>query len=381
MSTTQVVSNASAVTPAGRASYGFVFPAIRGIQARRDFYVTMFPLRLIPRMFLFDEEELQPALRAQRTLNKARVPDIARYIVDNPDSYVFSALTASVDASLEFRVFGSEGAEGQIGVLAIPMSARFVINDGQHRRAAIEQALREKPEIGGESIPVVLFLDVGLARCQQMFTDLNRYAIRPARSLTILYDQREDAAQIARMVVYQSPVWQDLVETEKSNLSARSRKLFTLSALYTATKTLLAECGDLTRDDVGKLATAYWDVVFRQFPEWLHVHTRKVTASDVRRDFIHSHGVVLHALGSVGRTVLQETRDPKEWEKCLAGLSEIDWSRSNTALWEGRALVGGKVSKSTTNVILTTNVIRTVLGMPLSPDERRVEDAHLRGDA
>jgi DNA sulfur modification protein DndB len=61
-------------------------------------------------------------------------------------------------------------------------------------------------------------------------------------------------------------------------------------------------------------------------------------------------------------------------------LANIDWSRSNTGLWEGRALVGGKVSKSTTNVVLTTNVIRTVLGMPLSPEEQRVEDAHSRGD-
>lgn len=381
MSTTQVVSNAPATATTGRASYGFVFPAIRGIQARRDFYVTMFPLRLIPRMFLFDEEELQPALRAQRTLNRARVPDIARYILDNPDSYVFSALTASVNAELDFRAFGTDGAEGQIGVLSIPMSARFVINDGQHRRAAIEQALREKPEVGDESIPVVLFLDVGLARCQQMFTDLNRYAIRPARSLTILYDQREDAAQIARMVVYQSPVWQDLVEMEKSSLGARSRKLFTLSALYTATKTLLVECGDLIRDEVGKLAIDYWDVMFKQFPEWLHVHNRKVTAGDVRRDFIHSHAIVLHALGNIGRTLLHETRDPKTWEKRLAGLGDIDWSRSNTKLWEGRALVGGKVSKSTTNVVLTTNVIRTALGMPLGPEEQRVEDAHLRGDA
>jgi DNA sulfur modification protein DndB len=381
MSTAQVVPNMSAAATVGRASYGFVFPAIRGVQAKRDFYVTMFPLRLIPRMFLFDEEELQPALRAQRTLNKARVPEIARYILDNLDSYVFSALTASVNADLDFQAFGSDSAEGQIGVLSIPMSARFVINDGQHRRAAIELALREKPEIGDESIPVVLFLDVGLARCQQMFTDLNRYAIRPARSLTILYDQREDAAQIARMVVYQSPVWQDLVEMEKSNLSARSRKLFTLSALYTATKTLLDECGDFTRDEVSKLAIDYWGVVFKQFPEWLQVYNRKVTAGDVRRDFIHSHGIVLHALGNIGRTLLGETRNPKEWEKRLAGLSDIDWSRSNTTLWEGRALVGGKVSKSTTNVVLTTNVIRTVLGMSFSPEEQRVEDAHLRGDA
>lgn len=382
MSTTHAASSGPVSTrPSRTPAYEYTFPAIRGIQAQRDFYVTMFPLRLIPRLFLFDEEELQPKLRAQRTLNKARVPDIARYILDNPDGYVFSALTASVDAEIEFEPLAAEGPEGRIGILSIPMSARFVINDGQHRRAAIEQALREKPEIGDESIPVVLFLDIGLARCQQMFTDLNRYAIRPARSLTILYDQREDAAQIAREIVYRSPRWQNLVEMEKSNLSVRSRKLFTLSAMYTATKTLLDDSADLTRDEAIEIASSYWDTVFGAFPEWLQVHERKVTAGDVRRDFIHSHGIVLHALGNIGRTLLHETRERDVWAQRLAGLADIDWSRSNTGLWEGRALVGGKVSKSTTNVTLTTNAIRTALGMPLNPEEQRVEDAYLRGDA
>ena len=54
-------------------AFHYVFPAIRGIQAGREYYVSMCPLRLIPKLFLFDEE-LTPELRAQRTLNKARVP-------------------------------------------------------------------------------------------------------------------------------------------------------------------------------------------------------------------------------------------------------------------------------------------------------------------
>jgi len=57
------------------------------------------------------------------------------------------------------------------------MDARFMINDGQHRRAAFELALKEN-ELGYKTIAVVFFLDVGLKRSQQMFTDLNRYAAR-----------------------------------------------------------------------------------------------------------------------------------------------------------------------------------------------------------
>ena len=83
-------------------SFGYTFPAIRGIQAGREYYTTMCPLRLIPKIFVFDDEEIPVELRAQRTLNKGRLPEMSRYILDNPDNYCFSAITASIDADVNF---------------------------------------------------------------------------------------------------------------------------------------------------------------------------------------------------------------------------------------------------------------------------------------
>ena len=40
---------------------------------------------------------------------------------------------------------------------------------------------------------------------------------------------------------------------------------------------------------------------------------------------------------------------------------------------------GGRVSKAGQNVLLTTNALKHTLGLPLTPDEQRVEDAFLRG--
>ena len=188
--------------------FEYVFPAIRGIQAQREYYVSMCPMRLLPKLFLFDEEELVPELRAQRQLNKARLPELSRYITQNADNYVFSAITVSVDGEVSFeQLVDDEGESSRIGKLRIPMTARFIINDGQHRRAAIDLALRERPELGDESIAVVFFLDRGLERCQQMFADLNRYAIRPSKSLGILYDYRDETAQLAKALIAKSPVF------------------------------------------------------------------------------------------------------------------------------------------------------------------------------
>src|SRR5260370_301129 len=122
-----------------------------------------------------------------------------------------------------------------MGLVRVAMAAKFIINDGQHRRAAIEMALKEKPDLGNESIAVVFFLDIGLEKSQQMFADLNRYAIRPSKSIGVLYDHRDDMAKIAKLVVLKSKVFRNVVEMERSTLSIRSRKLFTLSSIYTAT--------------------------------------------------------------------------------------------------------------------------------------------------
>ena len=358
-------------------SFEYIFPAIRGIQAGREYYVSMCPLRLIPKIFLFDEEELVPELRAQRILNKSRVPEIARYMLSNREGYVFSAITASVDGALRFDAAGDKEESSRIGSLHVDMHARFIINDGQHRRAAIELAIKQEPSIGDETIAVVFFVDHGLARSQQMFADLNRHAIRPSRSLGLLYDHRNDLSKIARLVALKSEAFKNVVEMEKSTLSERSRKLFTLSAIYTGNAALLEGSEVSDSDQAAKRCTDFWDEVGKHIPEWGYVQTSRMTAGEVRRDFLHSHAIVLQALGIVGNQLL---RSPgTSWKMRLKGLRSINWARSNATIWEGRALIGGRVSKASNNVTLTTTLVKTKLGLELSPDEQRVEQAFKRG--
>lgn len=355
----------------------YMFPAIRGIQAGREYYVSMCPMRLLPKIFLFNEAELVPELRAQRQLNKSRLPEMARYISENPESYIFSAITASIDADVEFEKNTDEDGNERIGLLKIPMAARFIINDGQHRRAAIELALKERPEIGDESIAVVFFMDVGLERSQQMFADLNRHAIRPSASLGLLYDHRDQKATLARAFISTSKFFKDIVELEKATLSARSRKLFTLSALYQSTIALLSDVEFSSEKQRDKVVSTFWHEVAKNLKEWQLVQQGTIGAGEVRADFIHSHGVVLHALGHAGNALLKKQID---MAKSLTKLSKIDWRRSNSKLWEGRAMIGGRISKGQQNVTLTTNTIKKALGLSLTPEEQRVEDAFKRGD-
>ena len=359
--------------------FEYTFPAVRGIQAGSEYYITMCPLRYIERLFKFDDEDiLSPELRAQRILNRGRIPQLARYIVDNPTNYVFSAITASVDGAVKFtNTDNNEPHKTKIGTLTINMASHLIINDGQHRREAIMQALAINPKLKDETIAVVLFIDKGLERSQQMFSDLNRHAIRPSRSLGLLYDHRNDMAKIAKLLAIESDAFKGLVEMERSSLSERSRKLFTLSAIYTGCQSLLDLIDTKNTDEAYSICLDYWNEVGMQLDDWQQVKALRITSGEIRRDYIHSHAIALQCLGQVGSYLLNEHK--KDWKSKVQILKDINWSRSNAEVWEGRALIGGRVSKTTTNVILTTNYIKQFMKLDLTPDEQQIEDMYMRG--
>ncbi len=356
----------------------YVFPAVRGIQAGREYYIAMCPLKLIPKIFLFDEEEIPPELRAQRNLNRARIPDLTRYLVDNPKNYVFSALTSSVDGQVEFIPVEEKGEFSNLGQLKISMSARFLINDGQHRRAAIEECIRINSDLGDETISVVFFLDEGLKNSQQMFADLNRHAVRPTRSLSVLYDHRDELSKLTIDVSNTVDIFQGMTETEKTTISNRSRKLFTLSSIYQGTSALLGKSKHAkVNERERKLAIEFWHEISKHMNDWTLAKEGKISSAELRRDYIHSHALIIHVFGIVGRSLI--TKDPDTWQDELAKLRSIDWRRTNSDLWEGRATIGGKVSKARTNVILTTNHLKNVFALELTEEEQNIEDQFLKG--
>lgn len=356
------------------SDYELTFPAIRGIQAGKEYYVAMCPLNVaVDIIKLNDDDESIPAeLRAQRVLNKSRVPALREYVLKNPESYAFSSLTVSIDSRVEFIPSGTEGIAKKMGMLKVPFGVTYLINDGQHRRAAIEQALKERPELRNETISLVIYIDQGLKRSQQLFADLNRYVIRPTSSLGILYDHRDPMARMMQEVVNEVDVFKHLTEKAKTTISNRSRKLFTLSVLYHSTCDLLGKKkGEKVGDKERQLATTFWGEVVQNIPEWQQAAKGQVVTSELRKDFIHAHGIALRSLGRVGAALLAEPQS--EWKKRLKRLRQVDWTRTNASLWEGRAMIAGKISKSHNNIILTANVIKRTLGVPLTPIEEEVE--------
>ena len=342
-------------------TYGF--DAIRGIQAGREFYVAMCPLKIIPKLFIFTEFDLPPELRAQRTLRASRIPALKNYILNNPKDYIFSSLTASVDGTMKFEPAPSLGEGGKLGRLYVSMESRLLINDGQHRRQAIEEALKENPDLAHEMISVVFFEDKGLVRSQQMFSDLNKNAVKPTKSLSILYDHRDEFAKFIVAISYELEIFSGRVELEKTAISNRSIKFFTFNGIADATRKFLGIKGTKISVDEQNMAKEFWNEIAKNIPEWQLLIQKRVTTSELRKEYVHSHTNLLNALGIVGNVLQNEY--PSDWKQKLASLQNIDWSRSNPE-WEGKLLLRGRMLKTKLGIELAANTILKKCGIPLS---------------
>ena len=351
------------------------FAAIRGRQSGDDYYTVVCEMALIPKLFLFNETSIPTELRAQRHINKGRIPEMARYIVDNPKNYIFSALTASIDGSVKFKPLKIENKETEVGELEISRDAKLMINDGQHRRAAIEKALAENPDLSKDSIAVVFFKDKGLKKSQQMFADLNRHAIRPSNSIAKLYDHRDPMAEIIRRVVYETEVFKGVVEMERSNISERSSKLFPFSGIYSASKHLVdqKDLKDLNKEV--SLVSNFWEAVGENMDQWRGVRLGNLSATEVRRDYINTHVVILQALGIAGNELIKKQSN---WKSKIKNLKKINWLKNNST-WQNRVIINGRVVKNSSSIYLASNIIKKSFGLSLNTKEKALESKFKNG--
>jgi DNA sulfur modification protein DndB len=348
------------------------FPAVRGIQAGREYFVTAFPLRLVPKLFVVEKSATPPELRGQRALNKSRIPSIRNYIVNNPDNYIFPSMIVSIDSEVDFIPFSKDVNHFNIGTLKIPKTAKLVINDGQHRKVAIEEALKENPVLKNESISVIFFIDWGVKHSQQMFSDLNRFAVRPSKSLSILFDHRDPSSKLTIELVKEIEIFHKYTELEKTELSGISTKFFTLSGIFFSTKELLKGKEKLTYLGKKQLAKDFWSEIFMHIDEWQQVDRNNISPSELRNNYICSHTVALIAMGRTGNALLNE--HPNNWKDLLSKLHNIDWRRNNPQ-WEGRVTIRGKISNSRNNILLLSNVLKKEIGIALNEEEKGAESA------
>ena len=343
------------------------FDAVRGVQAGREFYVTMVSFKTIAEHFKFDDPSIAADQRAQRKIRESRIPQIVNYIIQNPDSYIFSSITVSVGGRMVFQPSPGLGELGKTGTLTIFMDSPLLINDGQHRCAAIKEAYYKYKEFQNEKISVVFFSDKGLERSQQMFADLNKHAVKPTKSLGLLYDHRDTFARFIVNLVDDIDVFHGRTETERASIAPRSKNFFTLNGIADATRYLLKLNTKSIPAEKQKLAKEFWETIAKNMPDWqlLLDKNNKVSPTDLRERYVHAYTNILNAIGLAGHVLVTQHTD---WKNMLKNLKQIPWERDDP-IWEGKIMIDGKMIKNKVGIKKAVDVILHKCGSHTTLDE------------
>lgn len=274
-------------------------------------------------------------------------------------------MAASIDG--KFKFCPSEYPD--VGVLEISMDAKLLINDGQHRKAAILEAISEDDSLLNETISVVFFEDEGLTRSQQMFTDLNKHAVKTSNSIAELYDSRDQLAVVTRTVISKIIFLNTYTDKEKDILGKYSSNLFTLSTFYNANKRIIRSA------PIGKEVEAfllrYWSSVCQNILPWKELYDHEISKVDLRENYIVTQAVIIQVLGRLGNYFF--INKEHDIESYLRVLQSINWKR-DCEDWKLRTIrANGRMINNEEAITLTCNVLKKHLGLPLDEFEQSKE--------
>jgi len=333
-----------------QTSFTYSLYAIRAIQARQEYFTTVIPFGVLAK--LLNSERMRTSTVP---IDRDRPKAIAQYIRRHQKRYVLPAVTLTISGSYRFTPTSDLPAAINGGSLSLPVDAVFKIIDGRFRISGIADLIAVNPELADETISVILFPES--TSVERRFGDIKLNQRKSSRSERIVSDPSDEIAIITRDTIANVAAFTDSIEMVKTTISNRSHNLFTFSALYQANEILLADQGNEPVSKRTKLAITFWRAVQDAIPDW----TSDKPRVDLRKQTVHAHSVTLCAIAMTGKSVM--TRFPKSWERKLGKLRNIDWSRANSQQWEGKAMLGGRMTKSAASIDLAAKVLFTHIGL------------------
>jgi len=124
----------------------------------------------------------------QRELTDRSV-EIKNYLINQPQRLFGSLICASFGEPIKFKV-----EKGDFGWIELDNTSKVYVLDGQHRLAAVKEALLTKPQtFTTDSLAVLLVehktTDAGYKRARRLFTTVNRYAKQTSKATNRVMDE------------------------------------------------------------------------------------------------------------------------------------------------------------------------------------------------
>lgn len=347
------------------------FPAVRGVQAGRIYYIATVPFRTVKNMFRLDVGDGSALSRSQREVNQTRAKKFAEYLDNNPSSFICPALTGVIDGEgSEFVASEVEGMKN-VGVLKVPMDAGLLFVDGQHRATGITKA--EMTGTASDSAPIMLFDNMTLEERQMAFSDINGNVAKPAQALSDAYNHRDDVAELARYVASVVPQFDGFVDYERNVISANSAYLFSLKTLKEANVRLLGiKKSDNISDDQRKLVVEFWTYWMDAIGFNDAFESAGRDAAEFRQQSIASTGVIMNAAALMGNRLITQLGD--KYVDHLVKLEGMDWRRKGEGFANRCVNPELRTMKSdATAVKLTANALLMKMEVRLDPEAAQLE--------
>lgn len=358
-------------------------PAIRARMGQTEFYSSVLTFGEAARLIDYVEDvdswtpETPSELKLQRKLNLPRVErEMVPYLVSTDDHF-YSALTVEIRPAMgesgprpiDFSTEQTFPGGVEFGMLTMDGTETLYALDGQHRLKSIEIALRERPELAGEHIAVIMIPFKSTTTSQLLFSDLNRYARNPSRSISLLFAHRDPVAKISKALADAVPLLKDRVNMESTSLSVNTPYFITLSTLYEVTKSLLPDKwpespneNQIDRQVSAQVAT--WEKLTSSIEQWAMVLDDVEHPAYLRQRYLNMHGVGQRAIANT--TARLRTENPRTWIKELKQISGIDWRIANDE-WQGVAVQGGRVNNTSTSIRLLSAAVSAKIGLKIDP--------------
>jgi len=257
------------------------------------------------------------------------------------------------------------------GSLRIPASSELNILDGLHHVAALAMANLPVSRLTKETVPVLILPVQKPQRMAALRESLSkRTSKKSCRSLSARGIRKRTICEKVKDLLAHSQFLRIAVAVGKSSLAPRSRHLLTHSGLARACNPMFSALDRLDRTDTMATVAEYWQCLSQIINPWRDYLNGKVSAHEVRQTTILSSTIVVAALGRLGTQVL--TAELGSWRGEIERLADFDWRR-NSAIWEGRAIKNGVLSKGETAEVLTGNVLKLKCGLTLQTDELALE--------
>jgi DNA sulfur modification protein DndB len=339
------------------------FPAIRAFMGEGEFYCSVLTYGEAARLIQFVEDvddwstDTDPEAKIQRRLNVPRVErEMVPYLLNVPDHF-YSALTVEIrpaitdtfDGHLPFEAIGPSITGGMAwGQLTLDGTETLYALDGQHRLKSIQLAIRQRPELAREQIPVIFVPHRSPRRSQLLFSDLNRFAKSPSKSISLLFSHRDPVVTLAKVLMDRVGFLAGRVEVETTSLSKHTPNVVTLSSLYEMTRSLTEgrTVGDpLAQEEVDR-QIEIWEGLVRHVEPWRKVAAREEHPAYLRKEYLAMHGVCHQAIAGAIAPLLTNGANI---DATLKPLGNVDWRISNQE-WQGIAVQGRHISNTSTTV-------------------------------